>query len=61
MHILHPGANLQPLASRSYASKMCPCVHRFDLKLKKFAVFECSRRKVTGCLCGGYFDGGVCG
>ena len=36
MHILYQGANpgliLHPLASRSYAKKSCPYVHKFDLK-----------------------------
>ena len=32
MHNLHPGANLHPLASRSYANKSCSYVPRFDLK-----------------------------
>ena len=32
VHNLHPGANLHPLASRSYANKSCPYVPRFDLK-----------------------------
>ena len=29
---IHPDANLHPLASRSYANKLCPYVPRFDLK-----------------------------
>ena len=31
-HNLHPGANLHPLASRSYANKSCPYVPRFEWK-----------------------------
>ena len=46
---LHQGANLHRLASRSYASKLCPYVPRFDLKFSKkvlsfkeiLAVLEC--------------------
>ena len=32
MHNLQPGANLYPLASRSYANKLCPYAPKFDLK-----------------------------
>ena len=42
----HPGANLHPLAPRSYANKLCPYAPRFYLKLSfegKFAVLECSK------------------
>ena len=40
MRNLHPGANLlpgadlHPLASRSYANKLCPYAPRFDVKIK---------------------------
>ena len=32
VHNLHPGANLHPLASRSYANISYPYIPRFDLK-----------------------------
>ena len=43
MHNLHPGANLHPLASRSYANKSCPYEPRFDLKFNTRFIVLCSK------------------
>ena len=47
LHNLHPGAklhlvaNLHPLVSRSYDSKLCPYVSIFDLKFNtRYSVFR---------------------
>ena len=77
-HNLHPrpkftpGANLHPLASRSYAKKSCPYVPRFDLKFNTRYIVLWSNSLGMNVLedsnplllrfyvCEGYLYGGVC-
>ena len=72
MHILHPDENLHPLASLSYANKLCSYLPRFDLKFNIgysvlwrnslcLNVLSDSNPLLSRFMFRGYFHDGVCG